>query len=112
MFKTETEKRDDARIFAGSDRAHTARGVAAITEATPALTPLMLDETTSTLVPWNGAYAGQAVAVLALDHDGVSTVCTYYKTGTFAIEVLVWPEDLDDDAKKWNAFVGTAISVA
>lgn len=110
-FTTATEERGDARIFAGSDKAHTAVGVVAFTEATPALTPLMLEETNGVLVPWDGVHAGQAIGVLALDHDGVSSTGTYYKSGTFDINVIIWPAGVDE-ALKQNAFLGTAISVA
>ncbi|MCY1698654.1 head decoration protein [Lelliottia sp. SL45] len=105
------ETRSEHRIFAGSDPAHTALGEAYITEPAPALTPLMLESTNGVLVPWDGANAGAAVGVLALDHDGISTMASYYKTGTFDINELVWPEGVSG-AKKRNAFAGTAISVA
>lgn len=117
MFTTAVEEHGDARVFAGSDKAHTAIGSAAITVATPALTPLMIEaaaegETaTGALVPWDGTTACAAVGVLALDHDGVATTCTYYKTGTFDTSALIWPVDVDE-ALKQNAFLGTAISIA
>lgn len=105
------ETRSEHRIFSGSDMAYTALGAANITEATPALTPLMLEATNGVLVPWDGASAGSAVAVLALDHDGISSLATYYKSGTFDMDMLLWPEGADAN-KKRNAFVGSAISVA
>jgi len=111
MFKTEVEVRDDARIFAGSDPAHTAMGAVYFEGAVPALTPLMLEATQGVLVPWDGTHAGQAVAVLALDHDGVSGLGSYYKSGTFDIDKIVWPESVTATLKR-NAFIGTAISVA
>ncbi len=46
MIKTTTEKRADVRIFAGSDPAHTATATSGISAATPALTPLMVDDAT------------------------------------------------------------------
>lgn len=115
-FTTAIEERGDARVFAGSDKAHTAIGAVAFTEATPALTPLMIEvpaagDPTGMLVPWDGTTPCAAVAVLALDHDGTSPTCTYYKSGTFDIAALIWPEGMDD-ALKQNAFLGTAISVA
>ncbi|MEB7742200.1 head decoration protein [Escherichia coli] len=109
MTKTVTEQRAEVRIFAGSDPAHTATGISGITSATPALTPLMLDETTGKLVVWDGQKAGTAVGVLALDLAGTETSLTYYKTGTFATESLKWPSSVDE-VKKVNAFVGSAIS--
>lgn len=105
------ETRSEHRIFAGSDPAYTAHGAAYITTPTPALTPLMLESTNGVLVPWDGVNAGAAVAVLALDHDGVSGQASYYKSGTFDISALAWPADVSE-AKKRNAFAGTAISVA
>ncbi|EDV0529373.1 head decoration protein, partial [Salmonella enterica subsp. enterica] len=48
-FTTTTETRAEHRIFAGNDPAYTATGVSGITAATPALTPLMLDDATGKL---------------------------------------------------------------
>ena len=45
VTKTITEQRAEVRIFAGNDPAHTATGSSGISSPTPALTPLMLDET-------------------------------------------------------------------
>lgn len=111
MFKTEIEVRGDARIFAGSDPAFTAMFATGFKNAVPALTPLMLDAESGLLVPWDGEQPGLAVAVLALDHDGVAGVGTCYKSGTFDTGVILWPEGATD-AKKRNAFAGTAISIA
>ncbi len=111
MIKTITEKRADAHIFAGSDPAYTATAVSGITAATSALTPLMLDDATGKLVVWDGQKAGTAVGVLALALAGTEPTLTYYKSGTFATESLVWPDSVDA-VKKANAFVGSAISHA
>lgn len=53
-FKTITQQRDEKRIFAGNDTAHTATGSNGIATATPALTPLMLEAATGKLVAWDG----------------------------------------------------------
>ncbi len=67
VTKTITEQRAEVRIFAGNDPAHTATGSSGISSATPALTPLMLDEaTTGKLVVWDGQKAGSAVGILVL----------------------------------------------
>lgn len=95
----------------GSDPAHTAIGVSGITVATPAFTPLMLHASNNTLVAWDGAKAGTAVAVLAQAIDGTQPRFTYYKTGTFRVEDVVWPATATTDAVKFNAFAGTSISV-
>ncbi|WP_218075522.1 head decoration protein, partial [Escherichia coli] len=79
--------------------------------AMPALTPLMLDDATGKLVAWDGQKAGTAVGVLALALAGTEPTLTYYKSGTFATESLVWPDSVDA-VKKANAFVGSAISHA
>ncbi|KAB8307254.1 head decoration protein [Erwinia endophytica] len=92
----------------GSDQAHTAVAPSGISSATPALTPLMLSG--STLVAWDGQAAGTAVGVLALALEGGETLLTYYKTGTFRIEDLVWPADVAEDVQR-NAFAGTSCSV-
>lgn len=57
VTKTITEQRAEVRIFAGNDPAHTATGSSGISSATPALTPLMLDEATGKLVVWDGQKA-------------------------------------------------------
>ncbi|HEO9810820.1 TPA: head decoration protein [Klebsiella variicola] len=105
------EVRDDKRIFAGSDPAYTAIVVVAFGGPVPALTPLMVDATSGALVEWDGQHAGQAVSLLALDHDGMSSRATVYKTGTFDFSSVLWP-DAEDAFKNQNAFAGTAISVA
>lgn len=64
VTKTITEQRAEVRIFAGNDPAHTATGSSGISSATPALTPLMLDEATGKLVVWDGQKAGSAVGIL------------------------------------------------
>ncbi|HFE3418030.1 TPA: head decoration protein [Escherichia coli] len=73
VTKTITEQRAEVRIFAGNDPAHTATGSSGISSATPALTPLMLDEATGKLVVWDGhehkkanAFAGSALSHAAL----------------------------------------------
>ncbi|WP_454719311.1 head decoration protein [Citrobacter freundii] len=111
MIKTTTETRADVRIFAGSDPAHTAIAISGISAATPALTPLMLDDATGKLVVWDGQKAGTAVGVLALALTGTEPTLTYYKSGTFVSESLAWPDSVDA-VKKANAFVGRAISHA
>ncbi|EKQ3303178.1 head decoration protein [Escherichia coli] len=111
MIKTTTEKRADVHIFAGNDPAHTAKVTSGISAAMPALTPLMLDDATGKLVAWDGQKAGTAVGVLALALTGTESMLTYYKSGTFATESLVWPDSVDA-VKKANAFVGSAISHA
>ncbi|EBQ6260834.1 TPA: head decoration protein [Salmonella enterica] len=110
-FTTTIEKRADNRIFAGNDPAHTATGVSGIATATPALTPLMLEAATGKLVAWDGQSAGTAVGVLVLPLEGTESQLTYWKSGTFATEALLWPENVDA-VKKANAFVGSAISHA
>lgn len=105
------EQRNDHRVFAGSDTAHTAKASSGLTKATPALTPLMLAAEGGLLVAWDGTAAGTAIAVLALPHDGSAPLLTYYKSGTFAIEAIAWPDGVTDQLKQ-NAFIGTAISVA
>lgn len=108
-INTITEQRTEVRIFAGNDPAHTSTGPCGITTSTPALTPLMLDETSGKLVVWDGQKAGTAVGVLVLPLTGAEQVLTYYKTGTFATESLHWPESVDA-VKKANAFAGSALS--
>lgn len=110
MFNRSVQTRPDARIFAGSDPAYTAHGAIYITTPTPAMTPLMLDPTNTALIIWNGTDAGHAVGILALDHDGVSKACSYYKSGTFDLDSILWGDDIVE-AKKRNAFAGSAISI-
>lgn len=110
-FTTTTEKREDRRVFAGDDPAHTATGSSGVQAETPALTPLMLDDATGKLVAWDGKKAGTAVGVLTLPLGGKEATLTYWKSGTFATEALVWPAAVDA-VKKANAFVGGALSHA
>ncbi|HAY0219015.1 TPA: head decoration protein [Escherichia coli] len=111
VTKTITEQRADVHIFAGNDPAHTATGVSGITSATPALTPLMLDDSSGRLIVWDGQKAGTAVGVLTLPLTGTESVLTFYKTGTFATDALCWPDDVNEVVKS-GAFVGSAISHA
>ena len=54
VTKNITEQRAEVRIFAGNDPAHTATGSSGISSATPALTPLMLDEASGKPNPHRG----------------------------------------------------------
>lgn len=77
----------------------------------PAMTPLMLDTSTRKLVAWDGTTDGAAVGILAVDADQTSTTLTFYKSGTFRYEDVLWPEAASDETKKRTAFAGTAISI-
>ncbi|MBN6372925.1 head decoration protein, partial [Escherichia coli] len=80
--------------IAGSDPVYTATGTSGISVATPSLTPLMLDDASGKLVAWDGQKAGTAVGVLVLALAGTEPTLTYYKSGTFATESLVWPDSV------------------
>lgn len=105
---TRVEQRAEQRIFAGNDPAHTAIALSGLTEDTPALTVLMLNND-GEMVAWDGQRAGTAVGVLVLPVTKFDSVLTYWKSGTFATESLIWPEELIYTAKI-NAFVGSALS--
>lgn len=77
----------------------------------PAMTPLMLDTSTRKLVVWDGTTDGAAVGILAVAADQTSTTLTFYKSGTFRYEDVLWPEAASDETKKRTAFAGTAISI-
>jgi hypothetical protein len=94
-----------------SDPAHTASGPGELTAETPAMTPLMLDATSGKLAVWDGTNAGQATGILAIKADQNSAALTYYKSGTFRLEDVLWPTAVSAEHKKRNAFVGTAISI-
>ncbi|MEH5140508.1 head decoration protein [Enterobacter cloacae] len=94
-----------------SDPAHTVYGPGELTASTPAMTPLMLDATSGKLTVWDGANAGAAVGVLAVTADQNSAELTYYKSGSFRIEDVLWPSAVTDENIKRNAFAGTAISI-
>ena len=111
VTKTITEQRAEVRIFAGNDPAHTATGSSGISSATPALTPLMLDATSGKLTVWDGAHAGAAMGILAVTADQNSAELAYYKSGSFRIEDVLWPDAVTDEHIKRNAFTGTAISI-
>lgn len=108
---TNQEEFTHVQPLGGSDAAHSAQGVSAITAATPALTPLMLDATSNKLVAWDGEHAGQAIGVLAVATTGPQAKITYFKSGTFRVEDVKWPAAATTDELKFNAFAGTAISV-
>ncbi|EGO5721957.1 head decoration protein, partial [Escherichia coli] len=77
----------------------------------PTMTPLMLDTSTRKLVVWDGTTDGAAVGILAVAADQTSTTLTFYKSGTFRYEDVLWPEAASDETKKRTAFAGTAISI-
>ncbi|STI01054.1 head-DNA stabilization protein of prophage CP-933X [Escherichia coli] len=64
------------------------------------MTPLMLDTSTRKLVAWDGTTDGAAVGILAVDADQTSTTLTFYKSGTFRYEDVLWPEAASDETKK------------
>lgn len=66
---------------------------------------------TRKLVAWDGTTDGAAVGILAVAADQTSTTLTFYKSGTFRYEDVLWPEAASDEAKKRTAFAGTAISI-
>lgn len=107
----QTEELVHFQPLAGSDDADTAVGACEITADTPAMTPLMLDATKGLLMPWDGALAGGAIGVLALDVATGAASLTYYKSGTFRTEDVLWPAAVSDETLKQNAFVGSGISV-
>ncbi|CTZ61821.1 head decoration protein [Escherichia coli] len=92
-----------------SDPAATAPG--GLSAKAPAMTPLMLDTSTRKLVAWDGTTDGAAVGILAVAADQTSTTLTFYKSGTFRYEDVLWPEAASDETKKRTAFAGTAISI-
>ncbi|MDX6845484.1 MULTISPECIES: head decoration protein [Hafnia] len=104
------EKFEHFQPLGSNDPAYTGVGMGALTADTPAFTPLMLDATSNALVVWDGTHAGQAVGVLALDTAAGTSMLTYYKSGTLRIDVVKWPEGVSDTLK-YNAFVGSALSV-
>ncbi|MXD62254.1 head decoration protein, partial [Escherichia coli] len=54
---------------------------------------------------------GAAVGILAVAADQTSATLTFYKSGTFRYEDVLWPEAASDETKKRTAFAGTAISI-
>ena len=66
---------------------------------------------TRKLVAWDGTTDGAAVGILAVAADQTSTTLTFYKSGTFRYEDVLWPEAASDETKKRTAFAGTAISI-
>lgn len=68
-----------------SDPAHTASAPGALTDSVPAMTPLMLDSAAGKLVVWDGAAAGTAKGILAIDADQNSDQLTFFKTGSYRV---------------------------
>ncbi|EPZ6879068.1 head decoration protein [Escherichia coli] len=98
---------------ANSDPLYTAVMASGLTAPTSKLTPVMLDaaeDSSGKVVAWDGQKAGTAVALLALDADGTETLVTVYKSGTWRIEDIQWPDGVSD-INKYNAFAGSALSV-
>lgn len=93
----------------GSDPAHSAMYQSGLTAPTSRFTPLMLDDT-GVVVVWDGATAGGAVALLALDTDGTQARVCCFKSGTWRAEDIAWPDGVSG-ALMQNAFAGTAISI-
>ncbi|HCI6915185.1 TPA: head decoration protein [Klebsiella quasipneumoniae subsp. similipneumoniae] len=106
-----TEEFTHYQPLGNSDPAHTAYGAGALAAETPAMTPLMLEATAGKLVAWDGEHAGAACGILAVAADQDSTELTFYKSGSFRIEDIHWPDAVADDSIKRNAFAGTAISI-
>ncbi|STG53495.1 head-DNA stabilization protein of prophage CP-933X [Escherichia coli] len=83
-----------------SDPAHTATAPGGLSAKAPAMTPLMPDTATRKLVAWDGTTDGAAVGILAVAADQTSTTLTFYKSGTFRYEDVLWPEAASDETKK------------
>ncbi|HBP9712083.1 TPA: head decoration protein, partial [Escherichia coli] len=80
-----------------SDPAHTATAPGGLSAKAPAMTPLMPDTSTRKLVAWDGTTDGAAVGILAVAADQTSTTLTFYKSGTFRYEDVLWPEAASDE---------------
>ncbi|MFW0766469.1 head decoration protein [Trabulsiella odontotermitis] len=106
-----TEEFKHNQPLGNSDPAFTATGPGGLAAATPAMTPLMPDATSGKLTVWDGAKAGTATGVLAIAADENSAQLTFYKTGSFRFEDVLWPAAVTDEVKKRNAFAGSAISI-
>lgn len=81
-----------------SDPAHTATAPRIECESA-CNDPLMLDTSTRKLVAWDGTTDGAAVGILAVAADQTSTTLTFYKSGTFRYEDVLWPEAASDETK-------------
>lgn len=106
-----TEEFAFSQPLGNSDPAYTASAPGELTAAAPAMTPLMLDTASGKLTVWDGESAGTASGILAVSADQNSAQLTFYKSGSFRIEDVLWPESVADVNKKRNAFAGTAISI-
>lgn len=101
-----------AELFAGTAEVTTTLANIGGLEEIPALTPLMLDVENNRLIVWDGVAAGTAVCLTAFAVNPVTQPqAQVYKTGTFNIDVINWPESVADEALKLVAFVGSALSV-
>lgn len=49
--------------------------------------------------------------LLAIDADQNSAQLTFFKTGSFRIEDVLWPAAAATDNVRRNAFAGTSISI-
>ena len=101
-----------SEIYAGTAEVSTTLAILLNTGVIPAYTPLMLDSVSGRLTPWNGVSAGQAVYLTphAIDTT-VQERAQVYKSGTFNVDIVNWPEDVTTLEKKLSAFAGSALSV-
>ncbi|EPQ6906689.1 head decoration protein [Citrobacter freundii] len=106
-----TEQFTHNQPLGNSDPAHTGYAPGELTKAVPAMTPLMLDATSGKLTVWDGQHAGAACGILAVSADQSNTELAFYKSGSFRIEDVLWPDAVTDEHIKRNAFTGTAISI-
>lgn len=101
-----------AELFAGSDEVSTTLVPIGGEDIIPALTPLMLEPVSKTIVAWNGDNSGQASFISPFEIDpSTQNYVQVYKSGTFNMDVINWPESVTTTDQKLTAFVGSALSV-
>ncbi|MET4696953.1 head decoration protein [Endozoicomonas lisbonensis] len=106
-----SERFDYEDMLVSSDPAYTAIGMFVSGFDKPKLTPVMVDAENKVLVIWDGT-PGTAVGLSVLDGKpgAGGQKAPYYKSGSFNIELIQWP-DATTEAAKYSAFAGSAISV-
>ncbi|NTZ38149.1 head decoration protein [Enterobacter sp. JMULE2] len=78
----------------------------------PQFTPLMIEPTSGLMTPWDGVNAGAAVYLTCFNiESNAQSRAQVYKTGTFNVDIVNWPESVTTLEKKLSAFAGSALSV-
>ncbi|MCY1696639.1 head decoration protein [Lelliottia sp. SL45] len=101
-----------SELYSGTAEVSTTLACLLNTGNIPAFTPLMVEQTSGLVTPWDGVNAGAAVYLTCFNiESNVQNRVQVYKTGTFNVDIVNWPESVTTLEKKLSAFAGSALSV-